>query len=152
VFDYATWSHYMRTARDSRRKEVFRVLSIQLTSVKQKNWAQVKAAIEGQGAGFNDKAYFDVWLMPQALRTADPKENVVIPLTEMPHSALRHLFETPMWELHWSKMSQMFKSRGSDAEEVPIYWCHTAEEDVEFDLHRGNTEDYGLLCSDVFTV
>ena len=67
-FDYTKWSHFVHTTTEPLHSQISRVVSIQLTYTKQKNWATIKSSATFK-KGDDIDARFSVWLIPTQLNS-----------------------------------------------------------------------------------
>ena len=149
-FDYTKWSHFVHTTTEPLHSRISRVVSIQLTYTKQKNWATIKSSATFK-KGDDIDARFSVWLIPTQLRMTEHKDDIVIPLTEVPFRVLKRLFEPDEWNKRWLDMHKKFNAMAPQHTTVPIYWCHSCESDAEMGLiHADYDRNDGLPASDVF--
>ena len=151
-FDYTKWSHFMRTTTEQLHKQIIRVVSIQLTYTKQKNWAAIKGSATFK-RGDDINARFSVWLIPARLQMTNCVDDIVIPLTEIPFRVLKQFFEPAEWDKRWADIHKKFNAMAPLHATVPIYWCHSCESDAEIGLiHAEYDRNDGLPISDVFCV
>ena len=149
-FNYTNWSHFIRTTSELLTKEIYRVISIQLTHTKQKNWATIKSSSAFRN-GTDAHARFSVWLIPVRLQMTDRTDDIVIPMTEITLRTLKQFFDPVEWASRWADIHKRFNAIAMGHPTVPIYWCHKDDETIGL-AHEAYDMDKGLSTADVFSV
>ena len=81
-------------------------------------------------------------MIPKQLLGAVPTEHMVIPVTQVLYSSLRHLFNKDEWKAQWKQIKRLYLPLLLQAG-VPLHWCYSSSNDAKYDL------DHTLASSDV---